>query len=151
MESNDDLTQKEITVFSEHHIESYSITSEVENENITLEFLNKFKNIYIYIDRCRWSLNIIIIYSYRESVLVGRRIVDIGYIFKQIQSTSHDIGLGCTFINIKFVSESRNGYFSKFKFKCQMCNKNTVISSDPSESFPINEAITNGTIAIGKI
>jgi len=54
---------------------------------------------------------------------------------------------------MEFVSESRNGFFSIFKFIYKMCKTTATISSDPKEEsrLPINEAITNGTVAIGKI
>lgn len=90
---------------------------------------------------------------YRKTILTGRRIVDICHIFKQIQNSSHDDRFGCSFANMEFVSESRNGFYSKFKFICKMCKTTTIISSDSNEEFrlPINEAVTNGTVAIGKI
>jgi len=65
--------------------------------------------------------------------LSGRRIVDVDYIFKQIQNSSHGGGLDCSFLNMSFVSEKRYGFFSKFKFQCKMCNIVTVISSEPSD------------------
>lgn len=79
--------------------------------------------------------------------------MDICHIFKQIQNSSHDDRFGCSFANMEFISESRNGFFSKFKFICQMCKTTTIISSDSNEELrlPINEAVTNGTVAIGKI
>ena len=79
--------------------------------------------------------------------------MDICHIFKQIQNSLHDDRFGCSFANMEFISESRNGFFSKFKFICQMCKATTIISSDSKEvsRLPINEAITNGTVAIGKI
>lgn len=95
----------------------------------------------------------ILIYLYRKPDLTGRRIVDISHIFKQIQNSSHDDRFGCSFANMEFISESRNGFFSKFKFICEMCKSITIISSDPKDEFrlPINESIPNGTVAIGKI
>jgi len=79
--------------------------------------------------------------------------VDICHIFKQIQNSLHDDRFGCSFANMEFISESRNGFFSKFKLICQMCKATTIISWDSKEvsRLPINEAITNGTVAIGKI
>ncbi|KAL4122792.1 hypothetical protein QTP88_015067 [Uroleucon formosanum] len=87
----------------------------------------------------------------KKPVLTGRRIVDICHIFKQIQKIVHDDRFGCSFVNMEFISENRNGFFSKFKFVCQMCKTTAIISSDSKEEsrLPINEAITNGTVAIG--
>lgn len=50
----------------------------------------------------------------------GRRIVDIDYIFKQIQNNSHGGGLDCSFINMDFVSDIRYGFFpnSNLNVKC---------------------------------
>lgn len=84
----------------------------------------------------------------------GRRIVDIDYVFKQIQNNVHGGGLDCSFMNMSFVSEKRYGFFSKFKFKCKICNIVTVILSEPKNDLdksylPINKAVTNGTVAIG--
>lgn len=85
--------------------------------------------------------------------MTGRRIVDICHIFKQIQNSLHDHKFGCSFANMEFISESQNGFFSKFKFICQIWKATTIISSDSTEEFrlPINDAITNGTVAVGKI
>jgi len=54
---------------------------------------------------------------------------------------------------MEFTSESRNGFFSEFEFIREMCKNTLIISSDPKDEFrlPINEAITNGTVAIGKM
>lgn len=56
-------------------------------------------------------------------------------------------------MSMVFVSEKRCGFFSKFKFRCQMCNIETIIFSEPTNEtyLPINKAVINGTVAIGKI
>lgn len=87
-------------------------------------------------------------------MLGGRRIVDIAYIFLQIQnscSKMHTPGFGCTFIDVEFVKEIRKGFESTWIFKCKMCNLLTTILSEAKklEYIPINKAITNGTCAIG--
>ncbi|XP_029348145.1 uncharacterized protein LOC100575276 isoform X2 [Acyrthosiphon pisum] len=82
----------------------------------------------------------------------GRRIVDMSHVFYQIQnSKQHTPGLGCSFMDVDFISESTKGFECSWKFQCRMCNMKTVITSekrDP-EIIPINKAVVNGTIAIG--
>lgn len=81
---------------------------------------------------------------------VGRRIVDIFYIFQQLQNSVHNIAFGCSFMNSELVKEYRNGYFCTWTFKCKMCNLITKIESEKSESYiPINKAIVNATVGIG--
>lgn len=96
---------------------------------------------------------IFLIFRVLTDHLSGRRIVDVDYIFKQIQNSSHGGGLDCSFLNMSFVSEKRYGFFSKFNFQCKVCNIVKVISSEPSDKsyLPINKAVTNGTVAIGKL
>lgn len=86
--------------------------------------------------------------------LVGRRIVDINFLFEQIKSCRHVGGFGCNFLDMEYISEIRYGFMSKFKFECKMCGIKTIIlSTDPtlSECLPINDAVVNGTVSIGKI
>lgn len=92
-------------------------------------------------------------YRFHTTPLSGRRIVDINHIFKQIQDYTHKGGFDCSFMSMVFVSEKRIGFFSKFKFKCQMCKIETIISTEPTNEtyLPINKAVINGTVAIGKI
>jgi len=61
---------------------------------------------------------------------------------------------------MEFISEIRRGYSSIFKYNCKMCGTKLNISSEidqKSESInsnknylPINQALVNGSIAIGK-
>ncbi|XP_022173422.1 uncharacterized protein LOC111035906 [Myzus persicae] len=140
---------------------SIGSTNDIEIENIDfvtpIQFtLSPVQNVPIV--ECNQSFNLNDIESYTlPSVdeensntdvitdhLSGRRIVDVDYIFKQIQNSSHGGGLDCSFLNMSFVSEKRYGFFSKFKFQCKMCNIITVISSEPSDKsyLPINKALT---------
>lgn len=51
---------------------------------------------------------------------------------------------------MSFISEKRQGYYSKFLFKCDMCGISRHIQSEKeSLNLPINEGIVSGTIAIG--
>ncbi|CAI6342668.1 unnamed protein product [Macrosiphum euphorbiae] len=84
--------------------------------------------------------------------IIGRRIVDLSYIFAQIKNVNHDIGLGCSFIDMDFVSEDRRGCYSECWFICKMCNiksKICTVKESPKTNWSINKAIVNSTIAIG--
>lgn len=84
-------------------------------------------------------------------MFLGRRIVDIFYVFEQVRDIEHSGGFGCSFINMSFVSEKRQGFYSQFKFKCNMCVIIKFIQSEKlnSKFIPINEGIVSGKIAIG--
>jgi len=59
---------------------------------------------------------------------------------------------GCSFINMKYISESRKGYTSQFLFKCKMCNiekKINTFKETPQNSWSTNKSIVNSTISIG--
>lgn len=90
-------------------------------------------------------------FSLPANICLGRRIVDIFYVFEQIRDSEHSGGFGCSFINMLFISEKRQGFCSQFKFKCNMCGVIKFIQSEKSNSkfLPINEGIVSGTIAIG--
>uniref|UniRef100_A0A2S2NH11 Mutator-like transposase domain-containing protein n=1 Tax=Schizaphis graminum TaxID=13262 RepID=A0A2S2NH11_SCHGA len=94
--------------------------------------------------------------SYTDTVIskncTGRRIVDIMYVFEQIQNSKHQGGAGCSFLNMIFLSEKRYGFRSSFIFKCKMCNIKCSFESEKSEPenyISINQAIVSGTIAAG--
>lgn len=84
--------------------------------------------------------------------LEGRRVVDICHLFEQIKNSRH-APFECSFLNMKFMSETRKGYMSVFTFQCVMCNVSSTITSEISTNtasyLPINKAIVNGSIAIG--
>jgi len=81
--------------------------------------------------------------------------VDIGYIFEQIKQTNkHEGGFDCTYNEMEFIEEKRYGFFSKYIFKCKMCNIQQIISSEDinDDSYmSINQAVVNGTISVGTI
>lgn len=79
----------------------------------------------------------------------GRRIVDINCIFNSIKSFSHP--LGCTFKNLIFTHEIRNGCFSSFYFKCNFCLQKEVIhSEEPGTTFNTNIAMVSAVVNIGQ-
>jgi len=84
--------------------------------------------------------------------LEGRRIVDIKYIFDQIQNSRHE-HFDCSFLDMVFQSECRKGYMSVLNFRCKMCNISSSFTSEniqhTNNYLPINKAIVNGSLAIG--
>ncbi|XP_050053438.1 uncharacterized protein LOC126549075 [Aphis gossypii] len=85
-------------------------------------------------------------------ILNGRRIVDIGHIFNEIQNSGHSGGFGCSFLDMIFKREEKNGFFSFFYFHCKICGIEKKISSENPNNFeciPINKAVVNATLAIG--
>ncbi|KAL4126281.1 hypothetical protein QTP88_010504 [Uroleucon formosanum] len=85
-----------------------------------------------------------------EINLEGRRIVDINYIFKSIKSINHS-AFGCTFNNLTFSHEVRNGFISSFYFTCNFCHQKEVIHSEaPCTKFNTNIAMVTAAINIGQ-
>jgi len=62
----------------------------------------------IYIIKLRGEMLIFFVY---RIYMVGRRIVDVFYIFQQLQNSVHYIAFGYSFMNSELVKEIRNGYF----------------------------------------
>lgn len=78
--------------------------------------------------------------------------MDIKHIFKSLKNINHS-PFDCTFQNLIFVKEKRNGFFSEFFFKCNFCNKIEIISSEPKDhdvSLSINTAIVMATVNTGQ-
>lgn len=83
---------------------------------------------------------------------MGRRIVDINFIFRQIFECKHKGGLDCTFMDMQCISERHLGFYSVWKFKCKICHiKFNLFSELQSqlEYITINKAAVSGSIAIG--
>ncbi|RVE44807.1 hypothetical protein evm_010520 [Chilo suppressalis] len=61
----------------------------------------------------------------------GRRIIDINSFYKQIQTISnHNSLFDCNFSHISLLGERRTGLISKLKLKCNMCQKDFIITSE---------------------
>lgn len=82
--------------------------------------------------------------------MTGRRVVDIMYLFEQIQ-IRHSGGFGCSFIDMYFRSETIQGFHSIFSFKCKVCGIEKKIYSEKlkQECMPVNKAVVNACHAIG--
>lgn len=85
-----------------------------------------------------------------EINLEGRRIVDINHIFKSIKSINHS-PFGCTFNNLTFSHEVRNGFISSFYFTCNFCHQKEVIHSEAAcTKFNTNIAMVTAAVNIGQ-
>lgn len=84
--------------------------------------------------------------------LCGRRIVDIQFLFKEIQKVSQHGPFDCNFSNMEFESEIRNGLRSGFKFKCKMCGCVEIVWSedrDSKDKMDVNTGAVAGIMTIG--
>lgn len=81
----------------------------------------------------------------------GRRIVDIGYLFKKIAEINHQ-PFGCNFSNLLLVEERKTGFFSEFLFTCDMCHIHEVIESEnPNSSLMnVNTATVTAVVNTGQ-
>lgn len=88
-------------------------------------------------------------------ILKGRRIVDIGYLFEQIQAFNLHSSINgvCNFSSMECFKEVRQGLKSNFFFKCKICGFEKFIASDRSgsenEMLDLNYASTLASYAIG--
>jgi len=85
-----------------------------------------------------------------RSILDGRRIINIAYVFEKISKINHR-PFDCTFKNLVFVGEKRNGLYSEYMFNCAICHKKEVIEyEDPSTSLMnVNTAAVTAAINSG--
>ncbi|KMR04828.1 heterogeneous nuclear ribonucleoprotein l-like protein [Lasius niger] len=89
----------------------------------------------------------------QESMPEGRRIVDISFLWNEIHRTfdNHARGIECQFKDWKLVSSRRRGLMTQLFFKCQMCNYEANIWSEPTqpETLDVNTAAVAGTVTMG--
>lgn len=108
-----------------------------------LSYLNSFRNCF---------KNLILQFFFSVSKFVGRRIVDINFIFRQSFNCRHKGGLNCTFIDMECISERNLGFYSVWNFVCKVCCIKFNLFSElqsQSEYIAINKAVVSGSIAIG--
>lgn len=87
--------------------------------------------------------------EYQEEVVVGRRIVDINHLVREITllATHNKV---CTAGRFYLVKELKKGLFSKFQFHCDNCNKDAFVTSEPIEkSNELNDALVWGAVSVG--
>ncbi|XP_054260994.1 uncharacterized protein LOC128985488 [Macrosteles quadrilineatus] len=85
----------------------------------------------------------------RENVMSGRRMVDVGHIFRQLQViASHP--MKCTMGKYELKKEIRSGLFCTWSFYCDNCEKTYVVTSLPvDEKHNDNDALVWGAMSIG--
>lgn len=84
--------------------------------------------------------------------VTGRRIIDINYLFSQLQEKArHNNLFDCKAGNFRLISEKRIGLLSVFKFECNMCKQICLIKSEntDTENIDVNIAATTGMVASG--
>nr|XP_034194061.1 uncharacterized protein LOC117610596 [Osmia lignaria]XP_034194062.1 uncharacterized protein LOC117610596 [Osmia lignaria] len=88
-----------------------------------------------------------------ENVPEGRRIVDVQFFWNEIHRTfdNHARGIECHFRDWKMIGSCQHGCLTQFFFKCQMCNYEDTVWSEPmhSDIMNVNEAMTTATVTVG--
>lgn len=84
-------------------------------------------------------------------MIEGRRLMDVGYVFKKIANIIHQ-PFGCTFSNLILTRERKFGWYSEFHYTCAMCGMKEVIESeDPNSSLmKVNLAVVTGAVNSGQ-
>ncbi|EZA62614.1 hypothetical protein X777_07428 [Ooceraea biroi] len=89
----------------------------------------------------------------QESLPEGRRIVDISFMWNEIHRTfdNHARGIECLFKDWKLVKSLLRGLKTQLFFKCQMCNYEDNIWSEPTEPHVLdsNTTASAGTVTGG--
>jgi hypothetical protein len=78
----------------------------------------------------------------------GRRIVDLNYFLKQIQSVDHS-PFKCSFSDMLLVGERRLGLRTCLNFVCKVCNAKENIWTEDSKNIDINLAAVSGVMSSG--
>lgn len=88
-----------------------------------------------------------------EYIIEGRRIIDFTYFFNNLKSIlEHGKRFGCSFSNLKLITELRVGLVSKLTFQCNMCNEFFKINTSDHENadlMDINISAVTGIVSIG--
>ncbi|KMQ89298.1 hypothetical protein RF55_11082 [Lasius niger] len=89
----------------------------------------------------------------QENLPEGRRIVDVSHMWNEIHRTfdNHSRGIECQFKDWKVIKTETKGFRTQLFFKCQMCNTEANIWSEPEDPkiLDINKAVVAGTIIVG--
>ncbi|XP_076545845.1 uncharacterized protein LOC117609781 [Osmia lignaria lignaria] len=88
-----------------------------------------------------------------DNVPEGRRVVDVHFFWNEIHRTfdNHARGIECHFRDWKMIGSRQHGCLTQFFFKCQMCNYEDTVWSEPmhSDITNVNEAMTTATVTVG--
>lgn len=81
----------------------------------------------------------------------GRRVIDVGYVFKKIANISHK-PFDCTFSNLVLSGERKVGWYSEFYYTCGVCGTKEIIESeDPNQlTMNVNLAAVTGAVNSGQ-
>lgn len=94
------------------------------------------------------KLNVIFVKS-DEPMLSGRRLVDIEHFMKQIMELGKH-GSKCTMGRYILIKEVQNGVAFKLYFKCNVCNRQQVVTSEKEQCLDsVNNAFVWGALSIG--
>ncbi|CAH1115752.1 unnamed protein product [Psylliodes chrysocephalus] len=74
--------------------------------------------------------------------LEGKRIINIGYFFEQLQNIQHLPSFACSLVNCQIINEVTNA--SKFIVKCNMCNEKFSLNSQQADELYVNLAAVLG-------
>ncbi|GBO41369.1 hypothetical protein AVEN_132412-1 [Araneus ventricosus] len=87
----------------------------------------------------------------KDSTLIGRRIIDIGYFFNRLREIDNHGPFNCSLSNMTIVSEVRKGLRIGIELKCNMCFITEIVWSEnpDSDKMPINTAAVSGIMTIG--
>lgn len=87
------------------------------------------------------------------SSVQGRRLVDISHFIQQLQNiSSHNSLFNCNFTHMALEGEKRNGLISKYKFRCNMCKKDFMVTSEDlsnKDNVNANVAAVTGITSAG--
>ncbi|XP_024942124.1 uncharacterized protein LOC107269098 [Cephus cinctus] len=85
--------------------------------------------------------------------LVGRQIVNFGYVFTEIHHRfdEHSKSLDCAFRDLVLTGTHRHGLRTQFQFECRMCHFKSSVWSDPPDDagLDIHTAAAAGCITAG--
>lgn len=90
--------------------------------------------------------------NFEETLLQGRRLFDVQFLFKQIKELSkHDGLFNCGIGDMNVIKEARKGFMSNFTLKCRVCGLTRDISTEKQENddLSINLALPMATISTG--
>ncbi|KAL5237597.1 hypothetical protein ACI65C_005007 [Semiaphis heraclei] len=93
-------------------------------------------------------LNVVFVKS-DEPMLSGRRLVDIEHFMKQIMELGKH-GSKCTMGRYALINEVQNGVAFKLYFKCNVCNRHQVVTSEKEQCLDsVNNVFVWGALSIG--
>ncbi|KMQ82989.1 hypothetical protein RF55_21247 [Lasius niger] len=125
-------------------VESLPDTMDSKVSTKTMQYLESASNTgmcYKNVELCKDNNNFVVENGLldtnrsQESMPEGRRIVDISFMWNEIHRTfdNHAQGIECQFKDWKLINSHCRGLKTQLFFKCQMCNYEANIWSEPIE------------------